>query len=46
MARGLSFREAEFTELEAPLTEDQIRLYDDAVQVQALACMLAALSVA
>ncbi|GIL79152.1 hypothetical protein Vretifemale_8504, partial [Volvox reticuliferus] len=32
VARGLSFREAEFTEVEAPLNEHQIRMYDNAVQ--------------
>eukprot|EP00198_Chlamydomonas_reinhardtii_P004216 XP_001693552.1 predicted protein [Chlamydomonas reinhardtii] len=33
VARGLSFREAEFMEVETPLTEDQIRMYDNAVRV-------------
>ncbi|GIL61313.1 hypothetical protein Vafri_15702 [Volvox africanus] len=33
VARGLSFREAEFTEVEAPLNEQQIRMYDNAAKV-------------
>jgi len=33
LARGLSFRSAEFLELEIPLTQDQIRIYDAAVQM-------------
>ncbi|KAG2500714.1 hypothetical protein HYH03_001479 [Edaphochlamys debaryana] len=33
VARGLSFREAEFSEVEAPLNPDQIRMYDNAVQL-------------
>lgn len=33
LARGLSFRSAEFLELEIPLTEDQIRIYDAAVEM-------------
>ncbi|KAL4533952.1 hypothetical protein Ndes2526B_g07167 [Nannochloris sp. 'desiccata'] len=33
LARGLSFRSAEFLELEIPLTQDQIHIYDAAVQM-------------
>jgi hypothetical protein len=33
LARGLSFRSAEFLELEIPLNQDQIRIYDAAVQM-------------
>jgi C-terminal domain on Strawberry notch homologue/P-loop containing NTP hydrolase pore-1/UBA/TS-N domain len=33
LARGLSFRSAEFLELEIPLTQEQIRIYDAAVHM-------------
>ena len=36
VARGLSFKEAEFQELECKLTPKQTRVYNDAVQVGGL----------
>ncbi|XP_020605433.1 protein strawberry notch homolog 1-like [Orbicella faveolata] len=33
VSRGLSFRQAEFVNVEAPLTADQIKVYDTAVHV-------------
>lgn len=38
VARGLSFKEAEFQELECKLTAEQRVIYDDAAQVRPAAC--------